>query len=86
MATEHSPNDSSSTDQQETLSIDLTYVGSREDAADNRTVASRKRLRDQLNDEIQAFLARGGKIDQVETSATADPPKRPVSHYGQQPI
>ena len=74
------------TDSDEELSIDLSYIGSREDSADGRTVASRQRLRDQLNEEIQMFLAKGGKIDQVGTNVTADPPKRPVSNYGQQPL
>lgn len=66
--------------------IDISYLGSREDSADSRTVASRKRLREQLSDEIQAFLAKGGKIDQVASHVTADPPKRPSSNYGQRPI
>lgn len=66
--------------------IDLSYIGSRDDGADGRTVASRQRLRDQLSSDIEAYLAKGGKIDQVDASVTADPPKRPESNYGQRPI
>ena len=65
---------------------DISYMGSREETADSRTVASRKRIRDQLSDEIEAFLARGGKIDHVDAHVTADPPKKPSSNYGQRPI
>lgn len=66
--------------------IDLSYIGSREDSADSRTVASRQRLRDQLSSDVEAYLARGGKIDQVDTNVSADPPKRPENNYGQRPI
>ena len=66
--------------------LDLGYMGSREERADTRTIASRKRLHDQMSSEIEAFLAHGGEINQVEPHVTADPPKRPVSHYGQRPI
>ena len=66
--------------------LDFGYMGSREERADTRTIASRKRLHDQMNSEIEAFLAHGGEINQVEPHVTADPPKRPVSHYGQRPI
>lgn len=85
MASIHSPDSDNALDSDE-QTIDISYLGSREDSADSRTVASRKRLRDQLSDEIQAFLAKGGKIDQVASHVTADPPKRPNSNYGQRPI
>lgn len=66
--------------------IDLSYYGSRDDGADGRTVASRQRLRDQLSSDIEAYLAKGGKISQVDSNVSADPPKRPESNYGQRPI
>ncbi|ARN76342.1 hypothetical protein BST96_08405 [Oceanicoccus sagamiensis] len=61
-------------------------MGSREERADTRTIASRKRLHDQMSDDVEAFLARGGQISKIDPHVTADPPKRPVSHYGQRPI
>ena len=85
MTSEHSPNNQSDIDSVED-NVDFGYLGSRDDTADSRTVASRQRLRDQLSDEIQAFLAKGGTINRVETSVCADPPKRPSSTYGQRPI
>ncbi len=36
--------------------------------------------------EIEAFLQQGGRITQVGTDVMKDPPKRPESNYGGQPI
>ncbi len=85
MASQHSPDTLHDFDSAGD-GIDRSYIGSREDTADSRTVASRKRLRDQLSSEIEAFLAQGGKIDQVDSRVSADPPRRPNNHYGQRPI
>ena len=70
----------------EEASIDLGYMGSREESADSRTLASRKRIRKQMGDEIEAFLARGGTINKIDPHVTADPPQKPTSNYGQRPI
>ena len=66
--------------------IDLSYMGSRDEQAETRTVASRKRLREQMQSEIEAFLISGGKIQEVEASKVADLPNRPSSNYGSHPI
>ena len=42
--------------------------------------------RDEISEQIEAFLASGGKIDYVEPNVLADPPKKPTSNYGSQPI
>ncbi|MEO0444400.1 MAG: hypothetical protein AAFZ92_11805 [Pseudomonadota bacterium] len=42
--------------------------------------------RDEISQQIEAFLAAGGKIDYVEPNVLADPPKKPTSNYGSQPI
>lgn len=42
--------------------------------------------RQRLRDEIEAFLARGGMIRQIPENVLADPPKKPESNYGGQPI
>src|ERR1022692_2781738 len=57
-----------------------------EEAPEERTVASRQKLRDEMEKEIEEFLARGGKIDHVEPNVTADPPRKPDSDYGSRPI
>jgi hypothetical protein len=57
-----------------------------EEVPEERTVASRQKLRDEMSEEIEAFLARGGKISQIEPNVTADPPRKPDSDYGSRPI
>jgi hypothetical protein len=56
------------------------------DSADERTVASRQKMREEMAADIEAFLARGGKIAQIEPNVTADPPRKPDSDYGSRPI
>lgn len=57
-----------------------------EDSAEERTVASRQKMREEMAAEVEAFLARGGKIAQIEPNVTADPPRKPDSDYGSRPI
>lgn len=49
-------------------------------------VTARERLREQLANEVAEFLARGGKITQVESNVLADPPRKPPCNYGGQPL
>jgi hypothetical protein len=53
-----------------------------EDAAAVRTINSREQLRRQLAEQVEAFLARGGAIEQLSPNATGDPITRPSSDYG----
>ncbi|MGI9288199.1 MAG: hypothetical protein ACR2P1_22635 [Pseudomonadales bacterium] len=62
------------------------YTGSKDDCAEARTVAARDPIRSKLQSEIEAFLAQGGQITQVEACVRADPPRKPTSNYGSQPI
>ena len=48
--------------------------------------AERERARLKLEADIEAFLAGGGQIQAVDVNVMADPPKRPQSNYGGQPI
>lgn len=57
-----------------------------EETPEERTVASRQKLRDEMSKEIEEFLMRGGKISQIEPNVTADPPRKPDSDYGSRPI
>lgn len=57
-----------------------------EDMPEERTVASRQKLREEMEREIEEFLSRGGKIAQIEPNVTADPPRKPDSDYGSRPI
>ncbi|WP_439135914.1 hypothetical protein [Pseudomaricurvus sp.] len=58
----------------------------REERLEDHTVDSRKRLRDQLQSEVEAFLARGGQIQRVDPNTTSDPPQRPSNNYCSRPI
>ena len=54
--------------------------------AETLTVSSKEAARRQLEEEMERFLAAGGKIRQIPADESADPPKRPTSSYGYKPI
>lgn len=62
------------------------FFGTKEDHAEDRSVTSRERSRTQVNEQVAEFLARGGRIDEIQPHVTADPPKKPSSNYGSRPI
>lgn len=66
--------------------IDLDYIGSREEQAETRTIASRRRLRANVDDQVEAFLQSGGSIESIEPNVTAAPPGKPSRSYGSRPI
>jgi hypothetical protein len=51
-------------------------------ASDVHSVSAREPERSQLAADLEAFLARGGNIQEVPKDFRADPPKRPESSYG----
>jgi hypothetical protein len=56
------------------------------EALEDFSIASRQKIRDELDDQVAAFLARGGKINEVPANVTSDPPKKPTPDYGGRPI
>ncbi len=56
------------------------------EALEDFSIASRQKIRDEIEDQVAAFLARGGKINEVPPNVTADPPKKPTPDYGGRPI
>jgi hypothetical protein len=56
------------------------------DDAETLTVSSKESLRRQLEEEMERFLAQGGKIKEIPPDESADPPRKPVSSYGSKPI
>ena len=42
--------------------------------------------RERLQADVDAFLARGGEINRVDSAMIADAPKKPEVKYGGQPI
>jgi len=51
-----------------------------------RTLNARKGVRDQLESDIEVFLASGGSVQEIDVNVMADPPTKPVSKYGGRPI
>lgn len=56
------------------------------DTAETLTVSSKEAIRRQLEEEMERFLAKGGKVQEIPPDVTADPPQKPVSNYGSKPI
>ena len=50
------------------------------------TVTLKDRERRKIQSEIEEFLSRGGQITHVDSTVMSDPPKRPATNYGGQPI
>ncbi len=50
------------------------------------SVAAREALRQQIQSDVEAFLARGGVINEIPPNVVSDPPRKPQSNYGGQPI
>lgn len=57
-----------------------------DDMPNSATIAERKRLRDEVASEVEAFLSKGGGITTIDDNVRADPPKKPESNYGSRPI
>ncbi|NKQ12409.1 transcriptional regulator SutA [Pseudomonas sp. SST3] len=47
---------------------------------------AKQKERDELARAMEEFLARGGRVQEVEPNVVADPPKKPDSKYGSRPI
>ncbi len=56
------------------------------DEALKSSAAQKEAERDELSRQIDAFLNSGGKINFIEPNVLADPPQKPTSNYGSQPI
>lgn len=62
------------------------YLGGKDDYAETRTVGTRVRLRSKMESDIEAFLSKGGQISTIDANVMTDPPRKPSSQYGSQPI
>lgn len=80
------------TDEESGESDEVEYKASSKAAAvatealEDFSIASRQKARNELEDQVAAFLARGGKINEIPANVTADPPKKPAPDYGGRPI
>ncbi len=46
------------------------------------TPEAREAKRGELADDVEAFLRKGGSVDQVAKGERADPPRKPENNYG----
>ncbi|CAH0991796.1 hypothetical protein SIN8267_01911 [Sinobacterium norvegicum] len=66
----------------ELVDVDMDFIGSTEEYARARTIDSRRRIRQTMDDDIEAFISAGGCINHIAPNVTADPPKKPGNSYG----
>ena len=50
------------------------------------SLAMKKMIRDQLQNDIEAYLQRGGVVKNIADNVRADPPRKPDLSYGGGPI
>jgi len=50
------------------------------------SLEAKQKEREALDKAIAEFLARGGKVQEIDHNVLADPPKKPQSKYGSRPI
>ena len=56
------------------------------DAMEGLSLEVKEREREMLARQMEEFMARGGKIQEVGANVVADPPKKPEGKYGSRPI
>ena len=66
-------------------------TGTKEAAASDDDIeygsqAAREALREAKASDDEAFLARGGRIQEVASDVMGDPPRKPQTNYGSRPI
>ncbi|MCL7462744.1 transcriptional regulator SutA [Pseudomonas sp. NW5] len=50
------------------------------------SIEAKQKERDALARAMEEFLARGGKVQEIDSNVVADPPKKPEGKYGSRPI
>lgn len=57
-----------------------------EEPLEGLSVEAKARERDMLARQMEEFMAKGGKIQEVDPNVVGDPPRKPDSKYGSRPI
>ncbi len=57
-----------------------------EDPLEGLSLEAKAREREMLARQIEEFMARGGKVQEIGDNVVGDPPKKPDSKYGSRPI
>lgn len=56
------------------------------DPLEGLSLEAKAREREMLARQMEEFMARGGKIQEIDDNVIGDPPKKPDSKYGSRPI
>lgn len=57
-----------------------------EDPLEGLSLEAKAREREMLARQMEEFMARGGRIQQIDDNVIGDPPKKPDGKYGSRPI
>ncbi len=57
-----------------------------EDPLEGLSLEAKAREREMLARQMEEFMSRGGKIQQIDDNVIGDPPKKPDGKYGSRPI
>lgn len=66
-------------------SID-SEASSNDESVESGSIAAKEKLRNQLNDAVAKFLAEGGKVQQLDSNASAAVVRGAADSYGDRPI
>ncbi|SFM27701.1 hypothetical protein [Halopseudomonas yangmingensis] len=61
-------------------------AASTEDELAGLSLEAKAREREMLAKQMEEFLARGGRVQEINDDVVSDPPKKPDSKYGSRPI
>lgn len=61
-------------------------ASSNDESIDAGSIAAKEKLRNQLNDAVAKFLAEGGKVQQLDSNASATVMRSAADNYGDRPI
>ncbi len=61
-------------------------AASKGDELEGVSLEAKERERQMLAQQIEEYLARGGKVQEVKDDVLNDPPRKPESKYGSRPI
>tara|TARA_R110000764_G_scaffold80969_2_gene160563 strand:- start:218 stop:520 length:303 start_codon:yes stop_codon:yes gene_type:complete len=53
---------------------------------ESASLEAKERERDMLARQMEEFLSRGGKVQEIDSNVVSDPPRKPDSKYGSRPI
>ncbi|GAA6132973.1 MULTISPECIES: hypothetical protein [Halopseudomonas] len=53
---------------------------------ESASLEAKEREREMLARQMEEFLSRGGKVQEIDSNVVSDPPRKPDNKYGSRPI